>query len=466
MIFALRDFATLLYDRFLSTRCPQVAGSLTYTTLLAIVPLVTVTLAVFSNFPAFSELGAALSTFLQTNILPDRAGQIVTTYALQFSEKATQLTFIGTVMLVVTVLLLLYTIDSVFNDIWGVRTPRPWLTRLTVYWVALTVGPIALAGSIFATGRLVATSVEWIGTGAHVTTLSAWVVPVSLLGVLFSFLYHAVPNHPVRVLHALAGGFAAALGFIVMQRLFGHFIASFPTYTLVYGTFAALPIFLAWLYMSWVVVLLGAILTSILPAFFERKNTLGAFPGDRAWAASNMLIGLYRAQQQGRIAGFDELRALAGVNHDVAESILGEMRDHGWVARTDEHGWVLAINPATLSLAGIVERFALSPERWLQTGGRCIAHNAALRLKDAIHAADLNLIELARESGVLSSEEAVAHQDEGDEEEPCREATEEEAKTEEKEEAETTASTDLTESVPAPTECVTDDQIGKGSTSY
>ncbi|MFN3985185.1 MAG: YihY family inner membrane protein [Rhodocyclaceae bacterium] len=408
MLFALRDFLALLYDRFVATRCPQVAGSLTYTTLLAIVPLVTVTIALFSNFPAFSDLGEALSVFLQTNILPDRAGQIVATYALQFSEKAAQLTLIGTVMLVVTVLLLLHTIDSVFNDIWGVRTPRPWLTRLTVYWVALSLGPIALAGSVFATGRLVATSIEWIAKGVDVSAISSWIVPLGLLGALFSFLYYAVPNHPVRLVHALIGGFTAALGFILMQRLFGLFIARFPTYTLVYGTFAALPIFLVWLYMSWVVVLLGAILAATFPSFFERKLTLGANPGDKAWAALDMLAALTRARRAGGSADFETLRAHAGVSQDVAESILGEMRDIGWVARTDEHGWVLAKNADLLTLAHVIDQFALSPGRWLAANGGEYAHPAARRLDEGIRAANLTITELANAADTPQSSDETA----------------------------------------------------------
>ncbi len=390
------DFVRLLIDRFTATRCPQVAGSLTYTTLLALVPLVTVSLSLFSNFPSFAELGEALSGFLQNNILPDRAGQIVATYALEFSEKAAQLTLIGTAMLVVTVLLLLHTIDSVFNDIWGVRTPRPLLTRLTVYWVVLTVGPFALAGSVFATGRLVATSIEFIGNDTQISAFSTTFVPLGLIGTLFSFLYFAVPNHPVRLVHAAIGGFAAAVAFLVMQRMFGSFIAGFPTYTLIYGTFAAMPIFLVWLYFSWVVVLAGALLTATLPGFFERKRIVESFPGDKAWAALSMLAVLARAQHGGAPVPFDALRSGTGLSQDFAETVLGEMRERGWVARTDEHCWVLCKSPDLLSVSEVVRLFALDPGRWIDTaaGGPCV-RSAAERLSESLQSADLTLSELA-----------------------------------------------------------------------
>ncbi len=395
MLQAPRDFLKLLADRFVATRCPQVAGSLTYTTLLAIVPLVTVVIALFGNFPAFAQLGTALSNFLQTNVLPDLAGQIVSTYALQFSEKAAQLTLIGTAMLVITVVLLLSTIDAVFNDIWGVKQPRPLLTRLAVYWVALTLGPIALAGSIFATGQLVATSIALVGESRHISTFTATVMPLTLLGLLFSFLYFAVPNHPVRMLHAFAGGFAAALAFLLMQRLLGMFIALSPTYTLIYGTFAALPIFLLWLYLSWVVVLLGAIFAATFPEFFERTRSAASFPGDRACAALSMLVALTSGQREGRTSPFESLHERAGITQDQTEALLGEMREAGWVARTEDENWMLSTHPDRLSLVDVIERFALAPDHWAFSGGGPATATAGRRLHSALCAADLTLTELA-----------------------------------------------------------------------
>lgn len=395
MIHALRDFSRLLYERFIATRCPHVAGSLTFTTLLALVPLVTVTLGLFSNFPAFDALGTALGQFLQHNILPEFAGQIVTTYALEFSDKAARLTLIGTIALIITVLLLLHTIDVVLNDIWGVRKPRPLLTRIAVYWVALTLGPAALAGSIFVTGQVVATSIAYIGESAAIHVFSAMLVPLVLLGVLFSFLFFAAPNHPVRLLHALIGGFAAAFAFLLMQRLFGLFLVRFPTYTLIYGTFAALPIFLVWLYLSWVVVLLGAILAATFPEFFERRRVVDPFPGRRAWAATNMLLLLTERQRVGAATEFDVLQARSGLHRPETEALLGEMREEGWVVRTEDETWVLSRHPDTLSLADVIERFALSPAGWLAASGEHGNRWLSEHLGTALREADLTLTTLA-----------------------------------------------------------------------
>jgi len=255
-----------------------------------------------------------------------------------------------------------------------------------------------LAGSVFATGRLVATSIEFIGNDTQISAFSTTFVPLGLIGTLFSFLYFAVPNHPVRLVHAAIGGFAAAVAFlvmqrmfVVMQRMFGSFIAGFPTYTLIYGTFAAMPIFLVWLYFSWVVVLAGALLTATLPGFFERKRIVESFPGDKAWAALSMLAVLARAQHGGAPVPFDALRSGTGLSQDFAETVLGEMRERGWVARTDEHCWVLCKSPDLLSVSEVVRLFALDPGRWIDTaaGGPCV-RSAAERLSESLQSADLS----------------------------------------------------------------------------
>lgn len=395
---ATRDFFALMAQRFQEVQCPQVAGSLTYTTLLALVPLLAVTLALFSKFPAFSELGEALGTFLQSNVLPPAASQIVTTYALQFSEKAAGLTLFGTFGLIITTLLLLGTIEKVLNAIWGVHQLRPWLTRMMIYWVVLSLGPLALGGSVYATSRLAAQTVGMIGqqAGEGFSILMATLMPVCLLGLLFAFLYFSVPNARVRISHALIGGLAAGAGFVFMQQAFAHFVAKFPTYTLIYGTFAVLPIFLVWLYLSWLVVLLGALITAALPSFFERRAIAPKVPGQEVWCAINMLCALtsVRASTGGAVS-FDALYAQAGASRDATGAILEDMRSYGWVARTDEQGWVLAIAPEVLRLREIVARFALDAAH-CQTlprphGGTL----AARRIQQALEAQDCTLQELA-----------------------------------------------------------------------
>ena len=366
---SLRDFFVLLYERFLATRCFQVAGSLTYTTLLALVPLVTVTFMTFGHLPGMGDIEDSLRTFLLENMLPDKAGSIITTYAQEFSEKARQLTLIGIAMLAGTSLMLLATIEQVFNNIWGVRQPRPLLLRITVYWFVLTLGPPILGGSIAATGYLVSLSMQWSPDMNWLGPYSARLLAPLLLSVLFVFLYYAVPNHKVRFTHALAGGLAAAVAFFLMQRAFGLFIARFPTYTMVYGTFAALPIFLVWLYSSWIVVLLGALMAATLPAFAERRRVVPPFPGCEAWAAVTILTQLAHAQSDGCPTSFEALREQAPLSEHHAEDVLGKLAEAGWVSRTDEGDWVLIRAPKQILLAEIIRRFALDAGAWKHATG-------------------------------------------------------------------------------------------------
>lgn len=389
-----RDFLRMLAERFAATRCPQVAGSLAFTTLLALVPLITVAIAVFGNLPGMDKLGASLKVFLLENLLPDRAGRIITTYALQFSQKAARLTVIGIAMLAITALMLLGTIERVFNQIWGVRHPRPLLVRITVSWFMLSLGPVVLGGSVVATGYLVTTSMEWSEHLPWIGEVAASLLPPLLLGSLFSFLYYAVPNHPVRMLHAIAGGLAAALAFVLMQRAFGLFIARFPTYTLIYGTFAALPIFLVWLYLSWVVVLLGALIAASLPAFLERQRIAPSFPGDRAWAAVEILAALADAQREGRPAGFAWLRRHASLPEHSAETLLENLCEAGLASRTEDGSWVLTRAAADIRLLDVFERFALNPAAWAMASEGKHGALVAQRLQASLRMADLSLAEL------------------------------------------------------------------------
>lgn len=260
----LPDFVSRFATRFREERCLQAAASLAFTTLLALVPLVAVALVLISKFELFSGLGEALRAFLLANLLPDKAGRVVATYALQFSHKTGRLTAIGTAMIGATAILLMLSVDRVFGQIWRVKQPRPLLRRVAVHLGALVLGPIALGASIAATTYLVTASLGWVNEPRWLADLFLKTVSVALLAAVFAFLYCVVPNRQVERPHAIAGGVVAALGFVLIQRLFALYVAKFPTYTLIYGAFATVPIFLVWLHLSWLVVLVGALVAAVL----------------------------------------------------------------------------------------------------------------------------------------------------------------------------------------------------------
>lgn len=264
LVGGLPDFLMRCIARFREERCAQAAASLAFTTLLALVPLITVALVLISQFDLFSGLGAALRNFLLANLLPEKAGKVIATYALQFSQKTGRLTVLGSGMLVATALLLMLSIDRVFGQIWRVKQPRPLVRRIFIYLGGLLVGPAVLGACVAAATYLLTASLGLVNEPRWITNLLLKIVPALLLAALCGLIYYAMPNRSVAPRHAVIGGIVAALGFALVQRGFAVYVAAFPNYTLIYGAFATVPILLVWLYLSWLVVLAGALTTAVL----------------------------------------------------------------------------------------------------------------------------------------------------------------------------------------------------------
>jgi membrane protein len=251
--------------RFFGERCAQTAAALSFSSLLGLVPLIAVAVAIITRFPFASGLSDALEKFLLANLLPDKAGAIVAKYVAQFAHKAERVQWIGGALLGITALVQMLTIEHAFNAIWRVRERRPVLRRLAFHLLALLLGPALFGGSLAAITFVASVSLGFFDEpmwfdAAFFRGLS-FVFTVGM----FALLYWAVPAKPVSRIHAVIGGIFAAAGFGLMQRLFSLYIANFPAYTLIYGAFAAIPIFLLWLYLSWGVILIGALVVAELP---------------------------------------------------------------------------------------------------------------------------------------------------------------------------------------------------------
>jgi membrane protein len=357
-----RRFVQMLVANFRANRCSQVASSLAFTTLLSLVPLVTLTIVVFGGFPVFEGLGQELRLFLVQNLLPEKAGRIIATYALQFSQKAANLTLLGSALLALGAFTLILTIDRVFNQIWGVRHPRRWTVRIPLYWATLTIGPLLVAGAVTASSFVLSASLGLIDEPVWVRSAAFRSAPFVLLAAFFTFLYRAIPNRPVKLGHALVGGVAAAALLALVQKGLTLFIAGFSAFTLIYGTFTALPIFLLWLYLSWVAILAGALIASTLPAFVDHRQVLPSFPGDQAFAAIKMLRLLVSAQAAGSMLSSETLHDAARVATADGELLLEGMREEGWIARSDEGTWLLAVPAERLTVADVLARFAVNPQ--------------------------------------------------------------------------------------------------------
>lgn len=355
-----REFLRLLAENFRRVRGQQVAASLAFTTLLSLVPLITVALALLSNFPMFAELAEALRGFLLSNLLPEKAGAVIAKYTLQFSQQADRLTAIGSLVLFATAIMLMLTIDRALNAIWNVSRPQRPLRRLLVYWAVLSLGPLVLGASVAAVGYVTQASLGMVSDPAWLRALTLRLVPLLLLAALLAFIYYAVPNRPVRLGDAAAGGFVAATAFTLLQRLFGLYLSHFPTYTLVYGAFATLPVFLLWLYLSWVVVLGGALMAAVLPEFRWGSRVAPRFPGRGCYAALLVLADLGEAQRTREIRSLRRLAVVSRQNESEAEQTMEQLQAIGWVALTEDGRWVLTCRPEDLSLRDVFARFAFA----------------------------------------------------------------------------------------------------------
>jgi membrane protein len=257
-----------------------VAGELSFTTLLALVPLTTVSVAVLSLFPVFETWMDAIQQFIYGNFVP-AAGAAVSEYLAEFAANAGRLTAWGLLFLLVTALLLMATIEHAFNDIWHVAQPRKRIHRFLGYWAVLTLGPILIGLGVSVTSYLLSLPlIAGPATPAGLRALVLAVAPTAFEVLAFMLMYVVVPNHRVRWRDALLGAIVAAALFELAKRGFGWFVLSFATYRAIYGALAALPVFLIWIYLSWTVVLLGAVVTAALP---EWRTT--AAPARRVRAA-------------------------------------------------------------------------------------------------------------------------------------------------------------------------------------
>lgn len=258
-------FAAFVWRRFDDDRCLATAGALSYTSLLAIVPLLAVFLSILKIFPFFAEMQADAERHITGILLPTQSDAAIAGLH-SFIEKATSLTGFGVVGLAVTAVLLLNTINHAFARIWRAQRMRPLVTRLLAYWAILTLGPLLFGLALWITG-LVHVAGATYGGGAFAVT-ARWLgplVPVLLEIFGFALLYSAVPNCRVRRRDAIAGGLAAALLFEVLKRGFALYLIYFPTYQVIYGAISAVPIFLVWMYASWAVTLFGAEVAAALP---------------------------------------------------------------------------------------------------------------------------------------------------------------------------------------------------------
>lgn len=256
--------------RFLTERLTQTAAALSFATLLGLVPMIAIGLGLLPHLPFAAGITAALGEFLLANLLPEQAGRVVAKYLGLFAHRAQGALLIA--MLAATALMQTLTIEHAFNTIWRIKAGRPVFKRVAIHLCVLFLGPVLIGGSLALITFVASISFGLINQPAWLSALFFRALPIIFMTALFALLYWGVPNRPVSRWHALFGGVFAAVGFVAMQRFFGLYVANFPAYALLYGAFAAIPIFLAWLYLSWGVILIGALIVAELPGALRQKT--------------------------------------------------------------------------------------------------------------------------------------------------------------------------------------------------
>ena len=354
-------FVGALVHRFREDHGIQTAGSLTFTTLLSLVPLLTVALSLSTAFPVFQEGSKALEAYVLQNFLPDASGaQAIVTQINEFTEKAGQLTAIGLVVLTMTAIMLMLTIDESMNRAFRVQRTRPFAQKLLMYWGVLTLGPVLIGMSLSLTTFLVGASLGLLRLGEFAHDVLR-LVPFLFTWAALTLVYLVVPNRRIVLWHALVGAFCAGVAFELTKRGFAFYLQKFSTYSLIYGAFATLPIFLGWVYLSWLVVIAGATITAMLPAFgadaLERRRPPGRDMDD----ALAVLTGLARAQVSGETVPLTRLARRVRRMPYRCEQVLERCAALGWTVRTEREAWLLAREADSIRIADVYRAFVLQP---------------------------------------------------------------------------------------------------------
>ncbi len=233
------------------------AGYMAYITLLSLVPLTTVLFSALASFPAFKGVGLEIQNFIFSNFVPT-AGEAIQSSLESFVANTSKMTTVGAAFLFVTALLLISTIDNNLNYIWRVTQKRRLVYSFSLYWMVLSLGPIFIGASIAITSYVASLKII---DDATVSGLVRY-LPSMLSFVVFVGLYQLVPNTKVRISHSLIGALIASALFEISKSGFAYYIETFPTYHLIYGALASVPILFMWIYLCWIIVLIGAEITA------------------------------------------------------------------------------------------------------------------------------------------------------------------------------------------------------------
>ena len=376
-------FLRFVSQRFNEANILQTAGSLTFTTLLALVPLLTVILIVLTAFPMFGDISAHFMDLVHRIIVPSGASAIAD-YLDRFKEQAVRMTALGIAVMAVTSLLLIQTIDQTLNRIWRVQRSRPWWISLAVYWALLTIGPllVGISLSIFAYG-LAQNTDYFFSSSLH------FVGNVLGNAAFLFLLYRLVPNCHVPLRHALVGSLITGALLETTKYGFGIYISHFNSYAPVYGAFSIIPIFLVWLNLLWLIILSGALFIASIGDWHNRQDEIQQ-PDHVFNQVIAILLLLADAQQHGKTITIRTIRRQLAIDRGQIETLLLRLAKMQYVAES-KPGWLLKTNPEQIWLSDLFRHFVYRDN--------ALPHNALLNehMTECCQPLHINIAQLYRQ---------------------------------------------------------------------
>ena len=359
-------FALYSLRRFNADGCFAASGALSYTTLVSLVPLAVIALGSLSSFPIFAPVRDQLLGLVLENFVPSIGAQAAWWFRA-FADSATQTTAIGAAGILATGVLLLVTVEDQLNLIWRVTAPRPWVQRLLAYWTLITLGPLLVGVSLsLSTYFEIAARQAGFGQQALAWFTSSWLhglaraVPALLEFVALTLLYGLIPNCAVRWRDGAFGAVIATLTIEILKVGFSIYISATSFYSTVYGALAIIPIFLFWMYISWMAVLIGAVVAAALPNW-RIDGRIGEVPagGVRLGLSLALIAALARAQRRGETKSTPALAAELGVATTVIDEHVKPLAEAGFAAHTQSSRWVLAWSPESATLHDLYQALHL-----------------------------------------------------------------------------------------------------------
>ena len=353
-----RAAIVFLWHRMVALRLPQLAGSLSYTTVLSMVPLLVIVLSILTVLPQFQGFQKEIQDFMTENLMPARMSKTVMQQITIFTQSSARLSLVGGAFLIFSSLTTMAIIDRAFDDIWQIKKRATFRANVTIYWAVLTLGPFIFGGALFLVNWLV----HSLGTFAFISSFLGVVLPIVLSTVTFAALYVFVPARRVQWRDALLGGAIAAVIFSILTHTFSAVFKSFSGYAILYGAFSIVPAFFLWLYVFWWGVLFGAGITANLPILKYERWRREPHVGDRLPEALMLLYLLYQAQKSpARMMGWDALQSQMKMNGEEMGFMIEQLQALSWVGKVQRpdggYGWALIADADEVRLADVYDAF-------------------------------------------------------------------------------------------------------------